>query len=56
MKDYHQAINAAAEQDDVAALEQLSTEVFEQQPGNEHLLAFVAGIIYEKGVRSRLHS
>jgi hypothetical protein len=54
MKDYHQAINAAAEQNDVAALEQLSTEVFEQQPGNEHLLAFVAGIIYEKGVRTRL--
>jgi hypothetical protein len=54
MKDYYAAINAAAEQNDIAALEELSREAFEQQPGNEHILAFVAGVIYEKNIRSRI--
>ena len=53
MKDYHQAITDAAAQNDIAALEQLSTEAFELHPGNEHLLAFVAAIMYEKDIRSR---
>lgn len=49
-KDYKKEILNALNNNNIAKVEQLSKKAFEKEPKNEDLLAFIAGIIFEKQI------